>query len=110
MATIGTPEDAIATITALAERTGGFGCVLLLAHDCADPEAQRRSFRLFADEVAPVLRSASLGARDTSRRWIMERSGELLGPMSAAISAAVAKYSDPGPQASVGTWLPERHD
>ena len=59
IATVGTPDDAIETIGQLSERTGGFGCLLLLSHDCASWEAKKRSFTLFAEEVVPALRGSS---------------------------------------------------
>ena len=34
-------------------KTGGFGCIVLLAHDWADWEATRRSYELFARYVLP---------------------------------------------------------
>ncbi len=36
---IGTPDDAIAYITDLLDRSGGFGTFLMLGHDWADPQA-----------------------------------------------------------------------
>ena len=106
VATIGTPDDAVATISAIDERCGGFGTVLLLSHDCADHDATRRSLRLFAEEVVPRLRSSN-AARERSAGWASERSGELLGGMASAIRAAVTRYSEPDVgQPSVGSWLP----
>jgi limonene 1,2-monooxygenase len=111
IATVGTPDDAIETISRLVERTGGFGTVLLLAHDCASWEAKRRSFSLFAEEVIPALRN-SAAPRLESKRWTSENSEVLLGGMTAAITAAVDRYrdeTDTGTRApSVDTWLPSR--
>ena len=106
IATVGTPDDAIETITQLSERTGGFGCLLLLAHDCASWEAKKRSFTLFAEEVVPALRGSSL-PRLASKAWTGANSDVLLGGMSAAITAAVARYANDGTdQPSVDAWLP----
>jgi limonene 1,2-monooxygenase len=108
VATIGTPDDAIATINRLAERTGGFGCLLLLAHDCASWSAKKRSFELFAEEVIPAIRKTAV-PRLASREWATAHADELLGGMTAAITAAVKRYAVEGTaQPSVGTWLPER--
>ena len=111
IATVGTPDDAIATIDALVERTGGFGCLLLLAHDCASWEAKKRSFALFAEEVVPALRGSS-APRLESKRWTGANSDVLLGGMTAAITEAVARYSDADAGAdkapSVESWLPTR--
>jgi limonene 1,2-monooxygenase len=106
IATVGTPDDAIETIRSLSERTGGFGTLLLLSHDCASWEAKKRSFTLFAEEVVPALRGTS-APRFASKAWTSANSDVLLGGMSAAITAAVARYSnDSEPQPSVETWLP----
>jgi len=50
---IGTPDDEIAYISGLLEQSGGFGSLLLLGHDWADPEATYRSYELFARKVIP---------------------------------------------------------
>jgi len=106
IATVGTPADAIETIERLTERTGGFGCALLLAHDCASWEAKKRSFALFAEEVIPALRGTN-APRFASKEWTGANSEVLLGGMTAAITAAVARYANDGvEQPSVDTWLP----
>lgn len=107
IATVGTPDDAIETIAQLSERTGGFGCLLLLSHDCATWEAKKRSFTLFAEEVVPALRGSST-PRFASKAWTGANSDVLLGGMSAAITAAVERYAgDSAGQPSVDTWLPK---
>jgi limonene 1,2-monooxygenase len=50
---IGTPEDARAQVQRLADQSGGFGAMLLLAHEWANPEATRRSYELIAQDVMP---------------------------------------------------------
>ncbi|WP_181781558.1 LLM class flavin-dependent oxidoreductase [Pseudonocardia pini] len=50
---IGTPEQAAAQVQRLVDQSGGFGSMLLMGHDWANPEATKRSFELFAHEVAP---------------------------------------------------------
>ncbi len=68
VATVGTPDDAIAQIEMLQQQSGGFGTFLLMAHDCASPEATHKSYELFARYVMPALnrlnrgRAASLAA------------------------------------------------
>ena len=47
--TVGTPDDAIATIRRLQEKTGGFGTFMFLATNCASWEATKRSYALFAE-------------------------------------------------------------
>jgi limonene 1,2-monooxygenase len=53
-ACIGTPDDAVEFINHLLEKSGGFGRLLLFAHDWANPEGTARSFELLSREVMPV--------------------------------------------------------
>jgi limonene 1,2-monooxygenase len=50
---IGTPEMAIEQIERLNEKTGGFGCFLMLGADLADWHQTKRSYELFAEQVMP---------------------------------------------------------
>ncbi len=50
---IGTPDDARGQVQRLADQSGGFGAMLLLAHEWANPEATRRSYELVAQHVMP---------------------------------------------------------
>jgi limonene 1,2-monooxygenase len=50
---IGTVEDARAQVQRLWDQSGGFGCMLLLGHEWANPEATRRSWELIAQHVVP---------------------------------------------------------
>ena len=50
---IGTPDDAVRVLESYWTKTGGFGCILLLAHNWADWEATKRSYELFARYVLP---------------------------------------------------------
>jgi limonene 1,2-monooxygenase len=59
---IGTPEDARAQVQRLMDQSGGFGTMLLMGHDWANPEATRRSFELIAQDVMPHFQ----GAGDTT--------------------------------------------
>ena len=53
---IGTPDDAIAYIEDLQERSGGFGTLLMLGHDWASPEATYHCYDLFARRVIPYFK------------------------------------------------------
>jgi len=64
-AVIGTPDDAIAAIERAQDGAGGFGVVLLMAHDWADWEATNRSYELFARYVIPRFQNR-LAARQES--------------------------------------------
>ena len=50
---IGSPTDAIEKIGAMNEQAGGVGGLIFMTRDWAGPEAQRDTWRLFAEEVAP---------------------------------------------------------
>ncbi|MEU7811303.1 LLM class flavin-dependent oxidoreductase [Pseudonocardia sp. NPDC049154] len=50
---IGTADQARAQVQRLVDQAGGFGTMLLMGHDWADPTATRRSFEIFARDVAP---------------------------------------------------------
>jgi limonene 1,2-monooxygenase len=92
-AVIGTPDDAIVRIRALQEQSGGFGTILLLAHDCASPERTRESFELFARVVLPALRDANRG-RIESLEWFSQNSKKMIGDLRQAIGSTIAEYED----------------
>jgi limonene 1,2-monooxygenase len=50
---IGTADQARAQVQRLVDQAGGFGTMLLMGHDWADPTATKRSFEIFARDVAP---------------------------------------------------------
>ena len=50
---IGTPDEAVESIRRLQEVSGGFGCLLGLAHEWADREKTLRSYELMARYVMP---------------------------------------------------------
>ena len=65
---IGTPEDARAQVQRLADQSGGFGAMLLLAHEWANPEATRRSYELIAQDVMPHFQGPGLTHHDSTLR------------------------------------------
>jgi limonene 1,2-monooxygenase len=91
IATVGTPDDAIATIDRLAAKTGGFGTFLFLAHNCADWGATKRSYELFAEYVIPACRNMN-GGRVESIGWVGQNHEQLFGAMQQATREAIAKY------------------
>lgn len=91
VATVGTPEDAVATIDRLTKKTGGFGTLLFLAHDCADWEATKRSYRLFAEHVIPACRGSNAN-RVASIEWVSQNAAEMFGAMHQATVEAVERY------------------
>ncbi|HEY1778278.1 MAG TPA: LLM class flavin-dependent oxidoreductase [Solirubrobacteraceae bacterium] len=88
---IGTPADAVAQIRRLTERSGGFGCYLLIGHDWAAPEQTARSYELFARFVMPEFQGAMSGVR-RSRSHSAERFDELSAAQSGAIASARDRY------------------
>src|SRR5262249_54641342 len=50
---VGTPDDALEVIRRLEQQSGGFGCLLQLAHNWADWPQTLRSYELFARYVMP---------------------------------------------------------
>ena len=58
-AVIGTPEMARAQIDRLIEKSGGFGCYMLMGVDWARHDATLRSHQLFAEEVIPYYRGTN---------------------------------------------------
>jgi limonene 1,2-monooxygenase len=90
-AVIGTPDDAIAKIEQLVGHTGGFGTFLLLAHNCAAPEATWRSYELFARYVMPHFQQANRGRR-ASIEWAHAHGEEFMGRAAEAIKQAMADH------------------
>jgi len=60
---VGTPDDLVAFIHGLQERTGGFGTFLCWGHEWAGPEATLRSYDLLARFVMPQLQGSLEGLR-----------------------------------------------
>jgi limonene 1,2-monooxygenase len=90
---IGTPDDAIAYIADLLDRSGGFGTFLLLGHDWARPEATYRSYELFARRVIPHFKGQLESAR-ASHDWARRKRGELLGRAGEAVVKAISEHTD----------------
>jgi limonene 1,2-monooxygenase len=86
---LGAPEDCVRTITALADRVGGFGCLLLSLQDWAPAAARTRSLELFARSVAPRLRGSLRGV-DESQGWVRERREQFVASNSRGRAAAMA--------------------
>ncbi len=83
-AVIGTPEDAVRQLARLREKSGGFGCYLLLAHNWASFERTKKSYELFARHVLPVLDQTNAW-RDASLTWYTDNKQALLGKAGMAM-------------------------
>ncbi|MFW0793404.1 LLM class flavin-dependent oxidoreductase [Gordonia sp. CPCC 205515] len=72
---IGTPEQARAQVQRLWDQSGGFGCMLQMGHDWANPEDSRRSAELFADEVMPHFQEQAQATLDAAEHARLVREG-----------------------------------
>ncbi|MFV8175835.1 LLM class flavin-dependent oxidoreductase [Mycolicibacterium peregrinum] len=88
---IGTPEDAIAQIERLIDKTGGFGTLLIMHVDMASWEDTKRSYELFASEVVPHFKNRNAG-RQASMQFAEDNSEYLLGGLIGAITKAHNDY------------------
>lgn len=104
--TLGTPDDMIATVQALKKQSGGFGTLLLLAHNCADPAATWGSYELFSRHVMPAVNGRN-DARGASLDWAHGNSEKFMGAMAGGIAKAVTDYEAERAQKGAGTaWTP----
>ncbi|PRZ40621.1 limonene 1,2-monooxygenase [Antricoccus suffuscus] len=88
---IGTVEDAKAQVEKLKNQSKGFGTMLLMAHEWANPEATRRSYELIAQHVMPQFQgqsAATIEARDIASGKQKEYSDQQL----AAVAHMTEKY------------------
>jgi limonene 1,2-monooxygenase len=76
VAVIGTPDDLLAQISRLEQKSGGFGCFLSMSHNWADFVETKRSYELIARHVMPRLRH-QLAPREQANRWAKQQHGEL---------------------------------
>jgi limonene 1,2-monooxygenase len=72
---IGTPDDARAQVQRLVDQSGGFGAMLLMAHEWANPEATRRSYELIAQHVMPEFQGQNWSTLNAKQRAMDTRSG-----------------------------------
>jgi limonene 1,2-monooxygenase len=101
-AVIGTPDDAIALVQHLIdESNGGFGTLLLQAHEWADPAATRRSYELFSQYVLPHF-DAHVASTTSSMEWVMANRPEHMGAAMNAIGAAIQQHADEKAGATTG--------
>lgn len=85
----GTPDDIIAYIERLQKQSGGFGCLMFLAHNCANFEAVKKSYELFARYVIPHFNKSNRN-RDASLGWAHDNSSKTWGATVNAMQSAIA--------------------
>lgn len=94
---IGTPDDARKQVQRLKDQSGGFGAMLLLSHEWANPEATRRSYELIAQHVMPQFQGegtthadATLQAKERARST---RDGHAQSQLD-AVATMTQRYAD----------------
>jgi limonene 1,2-monooxygenase len=100
--TLGTPDDMVAEIERLEKQSGGFGTLLLLGHDCANPESTRRSYELFARYVMPAVNDMNR-QRAASLDWAHANSPRFIGAMVGGIQQAIAEHEAERARGGAGT-------
>ncbi len=89
---IGTVEDAAAQVERLVGQSdGGFGAMLLLAHEWANPLATRRSFELIAQHIMPRFQGQAQPTLDAKARATETRSSHA-DQQNAAVAHMTEKY------------------
>lgn len=90
---IGTPERAREQVQRLWDQSGGFGCMLQMGHEWANPAATRRSAELFAAEVMPHFQGQAQPTIDAAARATGMRD-DLAATQLQAIEHMTKKYQD----------------
>ncbi|MGV0714529.1 LLM class flavin-dependent oxidoreductase [Mycolicibacterium sp. XJ662] len=88
---IGTPDQARAQVQRLADQSGGFGCMLQMGHEWANPAATKRSAELFAAEVIPHFQGQAQPTLEAAARATDVRE-ELAATQMSAIEHMTKKY------------------
>lgn len=86
-AIVGTPDDAIQAIKNMQEMSGGFGCLLGLAHEWTSWEKTKHSYELWARYVAPHFQG-QYERIDASQRFVSDNRTTIFGPNAVAIGKA----------------------
>jgi limonene 1,2-monooxygenase len=88
---IGTPDEALGVLESLWEKSGGFGTILMLAHDWADWEATKCSYELMARVVLPKFNARNRW-RVESMAWLKANREENAAKAKAAVAKAIDKH------------------
>ncbi|MGD9531274.1 LLM class flavin-dependent oxidoreductase [Pseudonocardia sp.] len=88
---IGTVEDAKAQVQKLVDQSGGFGCMLLLGHEWADPEATKRSWELISQFVFPEFQGQAAGTLAAKDRATLTRTAHAQTQLD-AVAHMTKKY------------------
>lgn len=90
---IGTPERAREQVQRLWDQSGGFGCMLQMGHEWANPAATRRSAELFAAEVMPHFQGHAQPTLDAAARAGQARESLAQSQLD-AVAHMTKKYQD----------------
>jgi limonene 1,2-monooxygenase len=89
----GTPDDMIAYIESLQRQSGGFGCLMFLAQNCASFAATSKSYELFARYVIPHFRRSN-ETRYASIDWARDNSQTTWGATVSAMKTAIDAHEE----------------
>ena len=88
---VGTPDDLVGKINRLSQASGGFGGLLLLAHEWATREQTYHSYELLARYVKPQFQG-SLVNLTTSQAWATDKLAEIKAKQKLAMDRAKRDY------------------
>jgi limonene 1,2-monooxygenase len=88
---VGTPDDCIAALERFDELSGGYGGLLVMAHEWASREKTLKSYELLARYVMPRFQGSLVSLEDSLRR-AEQRAGELKAAVDHAIEGAHQAY------------------
>jgi limonene 1,2-monooxygenase len=88
---VGTVEDAVAQVEKLVDQSRGFGAMLLLAHEWANPVATHRSYELIAQHVMPLFQGQAQSTLDAKARATETRPG-MAEEQNQAVAHMTEKY------------------
>jgi limonene 1,2-monooxygenase len=89
---VGTPDDCVAGIKRLEERSGGYGGFLVQTVDWAPRDKMLHSYELLARYVMPQFQG-SVASTAASNRWAVERRETLVAGRTRAIDQARQDYA-----------------
>ena len=96
---IGTPDDAIERVRHLQQLSGGFGCLLGLAHEWASRERTLHSYELMARYVMPEFQDLTTWIK-RSEEWTRSNKQTLMGAAQEAVLKAIRDHgAEPPPGA-----------
>ena len=98
---IGTPDEAVETINKLQEVSGGFGCILGLAHEWATREKTLKSYELMARYVMPQVQDTVTWIK-RSAQWSRDNQAKFMGGATKAVLQAIADHNSAKEQADEG--------